>query len=172
MVRQTALLKASKKTDESRFLASSLWHFQDGRLDEADECCRLVLKANPDNMQANHLLGVIRFRQGRIAEASDLLKRAAASPMATAETFNNFGVALMKLGQTEEAIAAFEQALVLIPVTPMRSTILASSIAMPIRPIGPSARFARRRRSGPICRKQKPISAPPIATWSLPGISR
>jgi len=23
-------------------------HFQGGRLDEADECCRLVLKANPD----------------------------------------------------------------------------------------------------------------------------
>jgi type II protein arginine methyltransferase len=74
-----------------------------------------VLNGNPDHMQANHLLGVIRFRQGRIAEAGDLLQRAAASPVATAETFNNFGAALMKLGRTEEAIAAFEQALVLMP---------------------------------------------------------
>ena len=86
-------------------------HFHDGRLEEADECCRVVLNRNPDHMQANHLLGVIRFRQGRIGEAVDLLKRAAASPGATAETHNNFGAALMKLGQTEEAIAAFERAL-------------------------------------------------------------
>ena len=90
-------------------------HFQGGRLDEADECCGIVLNGNPDHMQANHLLGVIRFRQGRIAEACDLLKRAAASPIATAETFNNFGAALMKLGQTEAAIAAFERALALMP---------------------------------------------------------
>src|SRR6266550_5100348 len=90
-------------------------YFQDGRLDEADECCAIVLSRNPDHMQANHLLGVIRFRQGRIAEAVDLLKRAAASPVATAETHNNFGAALMKLGHTEEAIAAFERALVLMP---------------------------------------------------------
>ena len=90
-------------------------YFQDGRLDEADECCGIVLSRNPDHMQANHLLGVIRFRQGRIAEAGALLKRAAASPVATAEIHNNFGAALMKLGETEEAIAAFERALVLMP---------------------------------------------------------
>src|SRR5258706_14813534 len=90
-------------------------HFQEGRLDEADESFRIVLDANPDHMQANHLLGVIRFRQGRIVDAGDLLKRAAASPAATAETHNNFGAALMKLGRTEQAIAAFERALILKP---------------------------------------------------------
>src|SRR5258706_8406030 len=93
-------------------------HFQEGRLDEADESFRIVLDANPDHMQANHLLGVIRFRQGRIVDAGDLLKPAAASPAATAQTHNNFAPALMKLGRTEQAIAAVEPAPILKPGYP------------------------------------------------------
>jgi type II protein arginine methyltransferase len=50
-----------------------------------------------------------------MGEALDLMKRAASSPAATAEMHNNYGAVLNKVGRTEEAIAAFNQALALKP---------------------------------------------------------
>src|SRR6267378_1476143 len=89
--------------------------FQNGQHDEAGERCRLFLAGNPDHAEMNHLFGVIRFHQGRTAEALDLMKRAAEAPAATAEMHNNYGAVLNKAGRTEEAAAAFNRALALKP---------------------------------------------------------
>jgi Flp pilus assembly protein TadD len=89
--------------------------FQNGQYDEAGESCQLFLAGNPDHAEMNHLFGVIRFQQGRMAEALDLMKRAVSTPGASAEMHNNYGAALNKLGRNEEAVAAFNQALALKP---------------------------------------------------------
>jgi type II protein arginine methyltransferase len=89
--------------------------FQNGQYEEAGQSCQLFLAGNPSHAEMNHLLGVIRFHQGRTAEALDLMKRAASAPAVTAEMHNNYGAVLSKLGRSEEAVAAFNQALALKP---------------------------------------------------------
>src|SRR6266566_5693888 len=89
--------------------------FQNGQYDEAGEHCRMFLAGDPGHAEMNHLLGVIRFHQGRTIEALDFMKRAVSAPGATAEMHNNYGAALNKLGRNEEAVAAFNHALALKP---------------------------------------------------------
>jgi type II protein arginine methyltransferase len=90
-------------------------HARLGRLDEAEKHLAVVLAANPDNASANHLLGVIRAHQGKIEDALALVRRAAASPAATAEMHASLGAVLYKLGDTHEAIDAYERALAVMP---------------------------------------------------------
>ena len=90
-------------------------HFHEGSYDAAANVCQSVLARDPDDVEMNHLLGVIRFHQGKTADGLALLKRAISSPMASAEMHNNYGAILNQLGRTEESIVAFKQALALKP---------------------------------------------------------
>ncbi|HEY4265873.1 MAG TPA: tetratricopeptide repeat protein [Micropepsaceae bacterium] len=96
-------------------LSQAYEHFKSGHFDAAEERACDLLDANPAHAEANHLLGAIRFQQGRIEESLAFLKRAAASPRATAELHNNLGAVLSKLGRKDEAVAAFERALAMNP---------------------------------------------------------
>ena len=86
-----------------------------GRLDAAAQLCRSVLAGNPQDTDANHLMGVIYFRHGDNVTARDYMKRSADSPKATPEMHNNLGSVLIALGETESAIAAFNRALEMKP---------------------------------------------------------
>ena len=44
-------------------------HFEAGQLQDADVSCQFILVDKPDNAEAWHLLGIIRFKQGRTEEA-------------------------------------------------------------------------------------------------------
>jgi SAM-dependent methyltransferase len=100
---------------ESDALSKAYEQFRLKRYDVAERHCRKVLERNPDHAEINHLLGAIRFQEGKVEEALALLKRATASPAATAEHHNNFGCMLIKVGQKDAAIAAFERALAVNP---------------------------------------------------------
>jgi len=52
---------------------------------------------DPEHAEANHLLGAMRFQRGKFEEALAFLKRAAASPRATAEMHNHLGSAFNML---------------------------------------------------------------------------
>ena len=86
-----------------------------GRLDEAEKLLEFVLAANADSAAANHLMGAIRFHQDRAEEALPFVRRAAASSAATAEMHCILGAVLYKLGNTNEAIDAYERALAVKP---------------------------------------------------------
>ena len=86
-------------------------HFNAGRLEDADTSLQFVLVDAPENAEAWHLLGIVRFRQGRNDEACELLQRAAELPGATPEMHNNHGAVLNAAGRQDAAIAAFERAL-------------------------------------------------------------
>src|SRR5882672_9242855 len=96
-------------------LSQAIEHFRSGRLDEAEERCRVVLGRDPEHAEANHLLGAMRFQRGMNEEALTFLKRAAASPRATAEMHNHLGSAFNMLGRKDEAAQAFERALSINP---------------------------------------------------------
>src|ERR1043165_9375113 len=70
-----------------------------GRMDQAIQAYQAILSLEPNNAEANHLLGVIAFRQGQAELARDYIARAADSPGATAEMHNNLGSVLTGLPQ-------------------------------------------------------------------------
>src|SRR5258708_2618047 len=96
-------------------IALAIEHFRAGRYNESAEICVGILAGNADNPEINHLLGFIRFNQGKSADGIAMLKSAVSAPNATAEMHNNYGALLNQLGRTDEAIAAFNRALALKP---------------------------------------------------------
>ena len=86
---------------------------QGGNLAGAEEIYRQVLAVVPEHPEALHLLGLVELQSGRLEGAVGLIRRAiAADPMA-AHFHANLGLALMVLKRPEEAVAAYERALLI-----------------------------------------------------------
>jgi tetratricopeptide (TPR) repeat protein len=96
-----------------------------GRIGEAEERLGILLSANASNAEANHLMGSIRFQQGRTDEALAYVKRAAASPSATAQMHCSLGALLYKMGNWNEAVDAYQRALAVKPGWPDAMNALA-----------------------------------------------
>jgi len=90
-------------------------HYQAGRMEPAAELLRQNLTMFASDPAANHLLGGIYYKQGRLAASRDHIQRACSTPGATAEMFNNLGATLKAMGDARGAIAAFQRALALEP---------------------------------------------------------
>jgi predicted O-linked N-acetylglucosamine transferase (SPINDLY family) len=90
-------------------------HHNAGRLAEAEAIYRALLAADPDDLNALNLLGVLARQTGRRDEALDLLWRAADLATATPDVHYNLGTVLSDLGRRDEAAAAFRRALALQP---------------------------------------------------------
>lgn len=90
-------------------------HHRAGRLAEAEAAYRGILAADPDNIDALHLLGVVAHQGGRQEQAAALITRALALDAGNAAAHSNLGVVLVAQGKPDEAIAAFRRALSLQP---------------------------------------------------------
>jgi tetratricopeptide (TPR) repeat protein len=86
-----------------------------GELAAAEELYRQVLALDPDDPDANHLLGVIRYQQGEHPAALELIRRADRLRPDHPATLNNLGSVLRELGRHEEAILSLSRALALQP---------------------------------------------------------
>ena len=78
-----------------------------GRLDDAERLFQGVLQVDADHAGALHLLGVVRERQRREAEAAALFERAARTGGGTYDACFSLGVALNALRRFDEALAWF-----------------------------------------------------------------
>jgi len=81
-----------------------------GRLAEAEALYRRVLRGEPRQPVALHLLGVLALQRGQAAEAVALIRKALARRPDYPEALNNLGNALCRLERFEEALTAFERA--------------------------------------------------------------
>jgi tetratricopeptide (TPR) repeat protein/GR25 family glycosyltransferase involved in LPS biosynthesis/ADP-heptose:LPS heptosyltransferase len=88
---------------------------QGGRLADAERLYRTILKSQPNDPDATHLLGLVRHQQGRAGEALELIERALKAIPRSAAALANRGAALQALGRHEEAIASYDRALALRP---------------------------------------------------------
>jgi tetratricopeptide (TPR) repeat protein/SAM-dependent methyltransferase len=95
--------------------ASGLAHHQAGRLPQAEACYRKVLAAEPGNVDALHLLGVLARQAGQPGAAVDLIAKAVGLNGRIAELHTSLGNALMDLGRTAEAEACYRRAVALKP---------------------------------------------------------
>jgi Flp pilus assembly protein TadD len=96
-------------------LAAGLAHHTAGRLAQADACYRNVLAADPVNISALHLLGLLAHQRGQPQAAVDLISRAISLNDRLPELHSNLGNALQAVGRTAEAEASYRRALALRP---------------------------------------------------------
>ena len=99
-------------------LQQAIQLFEAGRFSEAAQLCRALLAHEPNEPEANHLLGLIHYQQGDNVAALDLFERATSSGRGTARMYSNLGAVLNLLGRAEQAAAAYNRALVLEPNNP------------------------------------------------------
>jgi predicted Zn-dependent protease len=92
-----------------RTLESAIGQFQSGNLDGAAELCLGLLKKQPKNHHALHILGAVRLKQNDPATAIKLLKSAAKRDPRNAEILANLGAAYRMSGDPNQAIAALKK---------------------------------------------------------------
>ncbi|WP_420236330.1 tetratricopeptide repeat protein [Telmatobacter bradus] len=96
-------------------LAEAVQLHNSGQLAPAEAIYWRVLRLQPGNADALHLLGVMCYQIGRFDKALEFFDQALASQPRFAEALNNRGNALVALGRREEAIGLFEQAVAIKP---------------------------------------------------------
>ncbi|MHC4482555.1 MAG: tetratricopeptide repeat protein [Planctomycetota bacterium] len=101
--------------DVSETMEVAVQRHHAGRLDQAEQLCRMVLQSDPNHPAALHLLGVIAYQAGKHDVAVDLIGKAIRNDPQVPQFHNNIGVVFKVLGKFEEAVAAYEQAVLLKP---------------------------------------------------------
>jgi tetratricopeptide (TPR) repeat protein len=86
-----------------------------GRLREAEQVYRAVLRIAPDHAVALHQLGTLCRQKGEIEEAISLLRRALAIDPKSAQGHNGLGIALSELRRPVEAAEHYAKAVALDP---------------------------------------------------------
>ena len=115
MAKASQQLPVGKPQVISELLQKGLALHQSGRAAEAASHYAQVLKRDPRQPAANHLLGLVRLAQGKSDEAVALIAVALEGNPGDPQYLCNFGVALHAAGQHERAIAALDQAIALKP---------------------------------------------------------
>jgi tetratricopeptide (TPR) repeat protein len=93
----------------------AMQHHQSGNLPQAEELYRRVLQADPQHVNAWHLLGLLAQQFGRPDLACEYIGRALQLQPAYAVAHNSLGTVLHGLGRLEEAAASYREALRLNP---------------------------------------------------------
>ncbi len=91
---------------------------QGGDLAEAERLYQQVLLIEPASFAPRHMLGVIRFQQGRNPEAIELIAAALKLNPQVADAWINLGHVQTAAGRPEEALASYRKALALAPGEP------------------------------------------------------
>ncbi len=80
---------------------------REGKLEAAGNCYRAVLKAEPDNANATHFLGVLMQQRGKGAQALDLIRKSISLDPQVAPWHNNLGNVLLGQERFDEAAGAY-----------------------------------------------------------------
>jgi predicted O-linked N-acetylglucosamine transferase (SPINDLY family) len=99
-------------------LQQALAAHQRGDLATAETIYVQILAIRSDHFDARHLLGLIRFHQGRNFDALELIGTALKIQPKDARAHSNFGMVLSAFGRTQEALESYNKALALQPDFP------------------------------------------------------
>ncbi len=92
-------------------LQQALQCHQSGNLQQAADLYQQILASDPENADANNLLGVIAHQAGNNQQAVQLITRAVNANPKLISAYNNLGVALAEIGRQEEAVENYRAAL-------------------------------------------------------------
>ncbi len=96
-------------------LQRALQHHSGGELTAAEALYMQILRTDPDNPFALHLLGVAAHQTGKPEIAETHITRAIALKPDFAEAYCNLGNALQELGRFDEAMARYQEAIGIAP---------------------------------------------------------
>lgn len=91
-------------------IAELLFLYHRGRLLEAEHLCEAILRENPRNFDALHLLGVIALQTNRPQRGVEILRQAVTLNSRNSGAVNNLGNALRVLNRPDEAIDVIDRA--------------------------------------------------------------
>src|SRR5258706_1734390 len=83
---------------------------QQGELSQAERLYQRILLMEPASFAPRHMLGVIRFQQGRSAEAIELITAALKLNPQVAGAWINLGNVQAAAGRPKEAVASYRKA--------------------------------------------------------------
>jgi tetratricopeptide (TPR) repeat protein len=86
-----------------------------GHLLEAERMYRKILKSAPNQLDAQHLLGVVKHQQGRNAEALELISAVLKKKPNEAVALSDYGLICNELNRFDEALASCDKAIALRP---------------------------------------------------------
>lgn len=87
----------------------------DGKLDEAESIYQQILARDPDNADANHLLGLVRSEQDRNDDAVALIEKAISINDKAAAFHHNIAGIYRRIGRLDDAEREFRRAIELKP---------------------------------------------------------
>ncbi|MDH5571342.1 MAG: tetratricopeptide repeat protein [Gammaproteobacteria bacterium] len=103
----------SREESTTAAIQVAIQHHQSGQLREAEIIYERVLANEPDNIDANHLLGVIASQLGNNDRAIKLLQKSVVLNPEFAQAHNNLGNVFREQGNLNAAIDCFEKATVI-----------------------------------------------------------
>ena len=101
--------------DANQHVATALQHLNACRWGDAALAAQNALRLRPDQADALHVLGIVSWRTGRLAEAVSFFNATLALAPSYAEAHKNLGMVFQELGQPGKAIACFRRATELQP---------------------------------------------------------
>ncbi|MCA1396395.1 glycosyltransferase family 41 protein [Bradyrhizobium sp. BRP56] len=110
---ETGESQKSSSTALQRAFAQAVALHQRGQLAAAEKIYEDMLRQQPDNFDALHLLGLISAQTGRSERGVDLIRRAIRLNGNVADAHSNLGNALRALRRFDEALASFDVAIAL-----------------------------------------------------------
>ena len=114
---------------ERRLMAHAAEHQKEGRLEEAEQFYRRILRHNPRNVDAMRLLALIALKAGRADEAENLLDRAIALAPDYLHAIFDLGRLRKDQDRYGEALECFDRAIALEPGNPQAHFLRGSTLA-------------------------------------------
>jgi tetratricopeptide (TPR) repeat protein len=111
----SATSNSVRPSGDPALLAQGLEHHRAGRLDEAEQIYRQMLKADANDIQALQLMGTLALQRRDHVGAGEFLSRTLAVNPNNAEARINLGLALFGSGNAEEAVSQYRAALEINP---------------------------------------------------------
>jgi predicted O-linked N-acetylglucosamine transferase (SPINDLY family) len=99
----------------ARAIQTGIERHQAGRLAEAEHIYRRILKFEPGNVEALHLLGIVMSQLGRLDAGVELIGKALAAQPTNPIFLNNLANALKDCGRRADAEACYRKAISLKP---------------------------------------------------------
>ena len=145
-------------------LQEALQLLQTGRVPQAAAILRKLASDQPQNADAQHLLGMALFKSGDASSALAPLRRAIELDPKRPDFHFNLGAVLASMKRHDDAIDCYNRALQLRPEYPQALNNLGNSLRTAGRFDKPPPPSATRSFSVPITSKPTPISG---ASWPL-----
>jgi predicted O-linked N-acetylglucosamine transferase (SPINDLY family) len=103
----------SAKTQQA--IQSALDHLNGGKLQQAASLCQEILKAEPENAEANHMFGIINCQAGKIDAGIPFIRKAIQRKPDYIEAHKNLGYVLKLKGDLDEAVDSYLKVISLAP---------------------------------------------------------